>query len=508
MKAFLMHRHHDFDIKQPTPPHTEARIQDLELNTLFNAMANGDEFLLAVAKSAVLCSACDLDTILYRQEILKDCIAHPNVIRAIYQIPIEAIENKRKRWMSTLGHIPSTILSGSVQLMEMYVELLLKLRRLADLHVASFSSEGFRAFFAMIQHELDDDYFDVVRAHLKTLKFRDGVLISAELGRGNEGVNYVLRKPPEKSHNWLQGLFAAQPQTYTYTIADRDENGARALSDLKDRGLNLVANAVAQSVDHIDNFLQMLRIELAFYIGCLNLCDRLTQLDEPICFPEPAPVSARCLDYTGLYDICLALTMQKKVVGNDGAADGKNLVIITGANQGGKSTFLRSIGLAQVMMQCGMFAPAISFRANVATGVFTHYRRKEDATMKSGKLDEELSRMSEIVDNLSPNALVLFNESFAATNEREGAAIAHQIVSALIERRIKVFFVTHQFELAQSFYNQHLETALFLRPERRDDGERTFRLVEGSPQPTSHGVDLYNSVFQQDVHIAQMTAVN
>lgn len=128
--------------------------------------------------------------------------------------------------------------------------------------------------------------------------------------------------------------------------------------------------------------------------------------------------------------------------------------------------------------------------------------------MKSGKLDEELSRMSEIVDNLSPNALVLFNESFAATNEREGAAIAHQIVSALIERRIKVFFVTHQFELAQSFYNQHLETALFLRPERRDDGERTFRLVEGSPQPTSHGVDLYNSVFQQDVHIAQMTAVN
>ncbi|EGD50050.1 DNA mismatch repair protein MutS domain protein [Thermoanaerobacter ethanolicus JW 200] len=63
--------------------------------------------------------------------------------------------------------------------------------------------------------------------------------------------------------------------------------------------------------------------------------------------------------------------------------------------------------------------------------------------MKSGKLDEELSRMSDIVDNIKPNSMVLFNESFAATNEREGSEIARQIITALIEKRIKVFFVTH-----------------------------------------------------------------
>jgi hypothetical protein len=65
------------------------------------------------------------------------------------------------------------------------------------------------------------------------------------------------------------------------------------LSDLKDRGLNLVANAVAQSADHIDSFLHMLRIELAFYIGCLNLSEQLSQMGTPIAFPTPvAPANA------------------------------------------------------------------------------------------------------------------------------------------------------------------------------------------------------------------------
>ena len=63
-------------------------------------------------------------------------------------------------------------------------------------------------------------------------------------------------------------------------------------------------------------------------------------------------------------------------------------------------------------------------------GVFTHYKREEDATMESGKLDEELARMSDIVDHITPGCILLCNESFASTNEREGSQIARQIVTA------------------------------------------------------------------------------
>ena len=58
-----------------------------------------------------------------------------------------------------------------------------------------------------------------------------------------------------------------------------------------------------------------------------------------------------------------------------------------------------------------------------------------------------------------------------------------------------VFFVTHLFDLAHGFYAEKREIALFLRPERREDGKRTFRLLEGEPLPTSYGPDLYRQIF-------------
>jgi DNA mismatch repair ATPase MutS len=320
-------------------------------------------------------------------------------------------------------------------------------------------------------------------------------LISAELGKANEGTNYILRKTNPNNQNWLKRIIGPKSPLYSYTLHPRDDAGAQALGQLRDRGVNLVANAVAQSADHINSFFNALRLELAFYIGCLNLSEQLAQLGEPVVFPQPTPASERRLSFTGLYDVALALTMNQKVVGNDVNADNKDLIIITGANQGGKSTFLRSIGLAQLMMQCGMFVPARSFCANICEALFTHYKREEDATMESGKFDEELSRMSDIVDNITPNSAVLFNESFSATNEREGSEIARQITCALLEMRIKVFYVTHLYELANSFYDQQMENAIFLRAERKAGGERTFKLVVRKPLQTSYGRDVYNEVF-------------
>ena len=242
----------------------------------------------------------------------------------------------------------------------------------------------------------------------------------------------------------------------------------------------------------------MLRTELAFYVGCLNLHRQLAAMGEPTAFPRPENASELRRSFRGLYDLCLALNMKHKIVGNEANADGKVLMIVTGANQGGKSTFLRSIGLAQLMMQCGMFVPAEAYRASVCDGLFTHYKREEDAAMKSGKFDEEMKRMSVIADVIRPNSLVLFNESFAATNEREGSEIARQIVTALIERGVRVCFVTHLFEFAHTFFAQGRGNAVFLRAERQDDGVRTFKIVEGEPLQTSYGEDLYREIFEAE----------
>ncbi len=500
MKALLMFRDRDFDLKGKLPWNEPALTQDLELNTLFQAMALGDELLFDVARRAVLSGLeNDVSTILYRQNILKDCLKNPSIAREIYDIAVEAIEREKKVYFGYwFSKYPSAILSRSIEVLQTLAGMLRKLRHIADESADKFESEGFSAFFAMLRRELAEEYLASIQNHLRELKFREGVLISAELGKGNKGINYMLRRPQDKKQSWIERIFAKKPPVYIFNLHPRDESGARALSELRDRGINLVANALAQSTDHVLSFFNMLRTELAFYVGCLNLREQLAQLGEPMSFPVPVAPWERRHSVQELYDICLALTMRQKIVGNDVNADSNNLVIITGANQGGKSTFLRSLGLAQLMMQCGMFVPAESFSSNLCDGLITHYKREEDTTMKSGKLDEELSRMSEIVDKITPNSMVLFNESFAATNEREGSEIARQIVRALLERRLKMFFVTHLYEFAHGFVGKKTENALFLRAERQADGGRTFKLIEGEPLQTSYGEDLYNMIFGTD----------
>jgi DNA mismatch repair ATPase MutS len=518
MKAFLMYRERDFDssqllsrrekelryrrekqqalrLEQLLPWNEGALTQDLGLDVVLNAMARDDHFLFEAAKVALLSGVTDLSTIFYRQSAFVDCVNNAQIVREMYRLAVEAINGARKVYWSSFLQYPTSTLQSAVETLRLFVALLRRLRTLADRHAENFASDGFSTLFAMLKEELGDDYFATVESHLNRLKLRHGVLICAELGKGNKGRNYVLCKPHEDKRSWMTRLLAEKPPSYTFQLHPRDEQGARALSALNDRGVNLVANALAQSTDHILSFFQMLRTELAFYIGCLNLHARLEQMGEPTCLPMPVPAGERTLAFTGLYDVSLALSMGRKVVGNDVSADGKDIIVITGANTGGKSTFLRSVGLAQLMMQAGMFVPAESFSSEVCNGLFTHYKREEDIAMESGKWDEELSRMSEIVARLKPNSIVLFNESFASTNEREGSEIARQIVGALLSKHVRVLFVTHLYHFAQAVFDQKMPKATFLRAERRPDGSRPFKLIEAEPLQTSYGEDLYRAIF-------------
>lgn len=484
------------ELQQVLPWNAAALTQDLGLDMLFKAMSQGDNFLLEVAQVAVLSSLTELDAINYRQQILADVLKNPHTVEEMYQVTIDAMERERKSiWSGLFARQPSAILSRAIEGLHIFVDALKRLRTIADRHTGSFQSEGFSQLLTTLQRELSDDYFAEVEQHLRQAKFGGGVLLSARLGYGNKGTDYTLRKPYADHRSWFARLLAERPLSYSYQLHPRDEAGMRALSDITDCGLNLVANALAQSMDHIHSFLQMLRTELAFYIGCLNLYRQLQRIGEPICFPIAGLRGHRKLSFSDLYDASLALNVGGKVVGNELKPDHSSLIVITGANTGGKSTFLRSIGLAHLMMQAGMFVAATSFSSEVCDGLFTHYKREEDAAMESGKWDEELGRMSDIVSRLRSNSLVLFNESFASTNEREGSEIAGQIVWALLDKHVKVFFVTHLYHFARSCFAERPDQCTFLRAVRHADGTRPFKLVPGEPLQTSYGEDLYREIF-------------
>ena len=126
--------------------------------------------------------------------------------------------------------------------------------------------------------------------------------------------------------------------------------------------------------------------------------------------------------------------------------------------------------------------------------------------MTSGKFEEELDRMSAIAGRLRPGSLLLANESFASTNEREGSEIAATVLRAFLDGGVRVALVTHFFDLADRLRRIEPERTLFLRAERSPDGLRTFRIVPGDPLPTGFGLDLYRQVFGTAGAAASLTA--
>ncbi len=242
------------------------------------------------------------------------------------------------------------------------------------------------------------------------------------------------------------------------------------------------------------SFFRALRRELAFYLGCANLKARLDTIGQPVCFPEVGPAGAPVSSGIGLVDPVLTLATGRPPVGNDIQADGCRLLVLTGANQGGKSTLLRAVGLAQLLTQAGAFTTSARLHLSVGSGVHTHFKREEDRELVSGKFDEELRRMSELVDRVGPDALVLCNESFSTTNEREAAVIGGDIVQGLLEGGARVALVTHLYELSSRLRDE-IRSAQFLRAVRTADGERTFRFEPSDPERTGYAEDLYAEVF-------------
>ncbi len=203
MKALLMHPDRDFDVQGPMPEHESDLRQDLALDVLLDAMAAEDPFLFEVARKALLLSSGnDIDTVVYRQDIVRDALAHPDVLRQCYDLAVEAIEGKRKSHWGFAGHYPSSILYGAVCVLGIFMTVLEKLRELVVAHGASFESTGLKALCAMLQSEFDDAYLARVRTHLIELKLDKGVLLSAQLSQGNEGTNYALREAAYSQPYW------------------------------------------------------------------------------------------------------------------------------------------------------------------------------------------------------------------------------------------------------------------------------------------------------------------
>lgn len=470
MRTRLLCRDRDLHDTPAAPPRSEELRRNLGLDRLLPVMAAGDDALYRVAESLLLGDVASAADIRYRHEVLRDCLVHPDAVDELRRIAAAAVERERHNYFGLFTRAtPDKVLYRSLDVLDMFVDAFAELRAACDRWRGGFSSAGFDAFFTCIATELDDEYLATVRAHLKELRFAKGELISVRLGAGAHGTDHVLRHPDHSTWRRLRG------RDGTIDLDVDDPAAAEALAVLAGRGIRTAADAVAQAA------------------AVMNLLAALDERGAPWCLPEPA---ARGLTCRGLYHPVLALEAREPAVGNDIDTEDAAVTMITGANHGGKTTLLRSIGTAQLMLRCGMPVPAREYRGAVHPQVLTHFGGEErEGGDTAGRLEEELGRMSAIADVIRPGALLLCNESLASTNEREGAALARQIVETMRDCGITVVYVTHMYELARGLADAADPRHAFLRAERLDSGDRTFRVLPGRPLPTSHGEDLFQRIF-------------
>jgi hypothetical protein len=511
MKSRLLYV--DRDVEEAVSDAASADlVTDLDLERIFVAMGGTDRYLVELARTSLATGLATSDEIRYRQSILGDAMRNPAMVRRMYAVAVDAIEGERRVWGAAMRNA-ELVLQRSVTVLKIFLGSFRELRRIQEMYAQDIESPGFRTLFDQIAVELGDEDLEMIEHHLERLGSRT-IAVSARLGPGNRGTDYVLRRPIGAQRGLRERVGLGRPRGRTIDVLLSDQNAMNSLGELRALAVAPAAGAIRESVEHILGFFACLRAELGFYVCAMNLHDALRTAEAPICMPVPIDPRATgaadggtdpedgtprlTLSARRLVDPGLCLASDASVVGNDIDADGRLLLVVTGANHGGKSTFLRSVGIAHLMMQAGLFVTADGFSADVRSRVATHFTRDEDPSVERGKLDEELDRLDGLLDDIDPSSLLLMNESFGSTNERDGAEIARRVISGLADAGVKVVYVTHLHEFAERMYGDAEPRATFLRAERDPNGVRSFRIVPAPPLPTSFGADIYRDVFGED----------
>ena len=225
----------------------------------------------------------------------------------------------------------------------------------------------------------------------------------------------------------------------------------------------------------------------------------LISLGCPLCVPTISSVMNKDFCASGLYNPSVALQITDSIVKNDFAFDENGRIfVLTGPNRGGKSVITCAVGLAQAMVQLGMYAPADSLLISPVDGIYTHFPIGADDTIDKGRLGEECVRLGVMFDKITSNSLVLLDESFSSTGAYEASYIAADVLLAFSKIGCRVIFSTHLHELSAQLDDINMRCAEFGGSKidslvaRITDGKRCFRIDRVKPDGKSYARDIAN----------------
>lgn len=250
-------------------------------------------------------------------------------------------------------------------------------------------------------------------------------------------------------------------------------------------------------------FLLELRDEILYYIRLANFGCKIQEKGYPISYPTILK-NTKDIRIKEAYNIRLALQNETDIVTNNfDLLEKERLFVLTGPNRGGKTVLTQGIGIIAYMAALGMFVCATSYEGFCVQQIFTHFPADENQTISYGRLGEEAVRIQSIVKQADNYSLILLNETYSSTCSSDGLYLAKDLLHVLKEKGVMVIYNTHIHELAFATDDMNkwegVSEIVSVIMEIIDN-KNTFRLLRSKPDICSYAKNLaikYGVTYEQ-----------
>jgi hypothetical protein len=356
----------------------------------------------------------------------------------------------------------------------------------ADLTAAAPRSQGLRDILRYLADYCQSDAFTALRAQASEIRAGLDAIGYCVLVKGDA---VTVRKYAGESdysrkieHDFLKFKQGAVTDYLVRFPATDDMNHVEAqilacVAKLYPEVFDRLTRYCLAHADYVDATIAMFDREVQFYLAYLDYIRPLRQAGLQFCYPEMSPDDAEIFNRDG-FDVALAhklVGQGTRVVCNDFSLSGaERLLVISGPNQGGKTTFARAFGQMHFLASLGCPVPGTAAKLRLFDHLFTHFEKQERVENLRGKLEDDLIRMHGILDRATGRSIIVMNEIFTSTTIRDEIFLSRKIMDRLIRLGVAGAWVTFVDELSR--YGP--QTVSMVSTVVADDPTlRTFRIV-------------------------------